>query len=265
MPQHPSRPGSVARRLEVRGAPAAGVGTDATARHINNRHEKILEGAAVVEFLKVKPAARDSSQHRGLPTESGLLTVAGFKANALQRTVSVGGPAHPLNDTDAKEIPLALQGPPTVGEEIKLPQSLFEDAQLGLGPLMPGQALRQRLQGNVQFGQAHELPNQDGFVPDGVGQPEHELDVFCGRVRVPECQLGRRAELQDLNRTLEDRVVRQENRRRIVCVVAQVEPGIGAPAGGTEFLEDRLGFGQCGRSRQSGLGHGWGSWWVVDS
>jgi hypothetical protein len=30
-----------------------------------------------------------------------------------------------------------LQGPPVVGEEIELAQSLFEGAQLGVGPLIP--------------------------------------------------------------------------------------------------------------------------------
>ncbi len=141
MTQHPHRPGIVAQRLEVRRGPAAGVRTDAAAWHINGRQQVILECAAVVEFLEVKPPARDGSQHRDLPTEPGLLTVAGFQADTCSTLILLGRPPQIVNDAAAKNDPLALQGLAGIGEEVELAQPLLEGAQLGFGPLMPRQSL----------------------------------------------------------------------------------------------------------------------------
>jgi len=142
--QHQHWPRIGVHCIELRGGPTAGVRTDAAARHLNGRQQVILECAAVVQFLEIKPPARDSGQQRGLPTEPGLLTVAGFQADTLQHVILLGRPPYIVNDAAAKEVALALQGLPGIGEEVELAQPLLEAAQLRFGPLMPRQSLPQR-------------------------------------------------------------------------------------------------------------------------
>ena len=155
----------------------------------------------------------------------------------------MGGPADIVNERAAKEDPLALQSLPGIRQEVEPVQSLLEGAQLRFGPLMPRQALRQRLQAKLQFPNAHEVRDKNGVVPGGIGHPEDEVNVFKCLVRPPEGQFRRGAQLQDLADALEGREVRQENRRWVIHIVAEVETGVRAQAGGAKFFEDRSRLG----------------------
>src|ERR1041385_5436360 len=136
----------------------------------------------------------------------------------------------------------ALRGewPLHVGDEIELLQSLLQLLQLSVRPFMFSQSFPERLHGQVQTRDAHQLVDEKWLFLHRISQPQHKHHISECIIDASDRQLCRSLPFQFLDDAFDARQMWQKDRKWIVEFVINRIPNVWSFGCGAQFIERGL-------------------------
>src|ERR1051325_173157 len=206
-------------------------GTDPVVGWVERRQDALLEHPAAIAFFEIKPAARGETHENAGQIGAQALPAVGHLID-----VSAGVTAQVFGYPAAEKKTIRFQGAPAVGAEIEPPQPRLDGFQLRLRPLVRRQTFDQRLQRDMELGNADQLRDEGRLLLQSIREAKRQLDVLQRFVGPSERQLGRSAELEHRAEMFEGCQVWQQNGGGVFLVVGEIEAAEWALAGLAEFL-----------------------------